>query len=666
MLKDFRTKHNLIFKISLLLFSTVFVFYFIPNKTNVHFASFNVGELWKGPDIYLENDLIRKKTAEDIISDSKKQNEQLEYHFKLKIGQIDTCYNKLEKLKEKNSKVYPILIRELNNIYDKGVIQRIEMDRNARIRLVNNNDFKLVGINDVFTIQSAYDTLVSRLESQLPHWDKLIDTETLAALLAVTYYYSENSTSNNEGILVDEVAGFELLGNAGELLVSKNELLDERKIQLLQEYTKQKVASESGLKLSALGDFFTVFFLFSSLFLYLFYYRKPVFGQNKQVFFLFSSIVVITLTAYVFQKNNFPIFYCPFVLLPMLVRVFFDTRTALFTFLIAVLISAKFVGDKYGFIFIELLSGIGLLFSVSSIRKRQDIINAAFLVMLYSTILFVTYQLSEGNYSDLKVMSSYYPFVSAGVLIFMTFPLALATEKIFGFISDFKLLELGDINQPLLRELSQKVPGTFQHSVQVANLAEEAIYFIGGNTLLVRAGALYHDIGKIYNSEFFIENQTTGYSPHRFMKPRESAAIIIGHVIKGIELAREHQLPEQIIDFIRTHHGTTTVRFFLTKEQASPEDKAFNEEDFKYPGPIPFSKETAVLMLADGVEAASRSLKVKDAASISSLVDEVIDYKIRYNQLNHSEITFKDINLIRKIFKKRLMNIYHARLEYPL
>jgi putative nucleotidyltransferase with HDIG domain len=217
----------------------------------------------------------------------------------------------------------------------------------------------------------------------------------------------------------------------------------------------------------------------------------------------------------------------------------------------------------------------------------------------------------------------------------------------------------------LLRQLSQEVPGTFQHSLQVANLAEEAIYYIGGNTLLVRTGAMYHDVGKLSNPRFFTENQVNGYSPHMEMLPLESAKTIINHVIRGIELAKEHGLPEQVIDFIRTHHGTTYVGYFLNLHKKDKVLTNVDENEFRYPGPIPFSKETAVLMMADGVEAASRSLPKKDALAINDLVDQIIDYKISQNQFINSDITFKDITIIKKIFKKRLMNIYHVRIEYP-
>jgi putative nucleotidyltransferase with HDIG domain len=249
--------------------------------------------------------------------------------------------------------------------------------------------------------------------------------------------------------------------------------------------------------------------------------------------------------------------------------------------------------------------------------------------------------------------------------VLFAYPLIYLSEKIFGFVSDFTLLELGDSNSPLLRELAQKAPGTFQHSLQVASLAEEAVYKVGGNPLLVRTGAMYHDIGKMNNSRYFIENMVGGVNPHEEMAYEESARIIISHVIDGIELAKENKLPEQIIDFIRTHHGTTLTRYFYRHYQLEHQDEVIDEDKFRYPGPVPFSRETAVLMMADSVEAASRSLKKYDAGSIDELVDRVIGSQIAENQFLNSDITFRDINSIKKIFKKRLMNIYHVRIEYP-
>jgi putative nucleotidyltransferase with HDIG domain len=309
------------------------------------------------------------------------------------------------------------------------------------------------------------------------------------------------------------------------------------------------------------------------------------------------------------------------------------------------------MADKLAFILLELLTGIGTLFAVAEMRKRQQILNAALLVLVFNVLVFFAYQTGFGASAAAFKLASYVPFCLSALLVLLAYPIIFITERLFGFISDFKLLELTDLNHPLLRILSTEVPGTFQHSLQVANLAEEAIYYIGGNSLLIRAGAMYHDIGKIKNPGFFIENQNNAYSPHMELNPLESAAVIINHVIHGVELAKEYRLPEQIIDFIRTHHGTTSVKYFYNLFQQQEGDSALlSEEKFHYPGPVPFSKETAVLMIADGVEAASRSLKVHDAASINDLVDRIIDYKIANNQFINANITFKDITVIKKIF----------------
>ena len=426
---------------------------------------------------------------------------------------------------------------------------------------------------------------------------------------------------------------------------------------------------ENGLHSFSLLKFFANWVLFFLILLvllfYLAFFRKIVFGQNKQVFFLFSLVTICAIATAGFYKLDLIIMALPFCLVPILVRVFFDSRTALFTHLIAVLVCSFFMVDKLEFIVLQLIAGIGTLFAVAEMRKRQQVLNSAVMVFIIYCMLFASYQLSHGTKELAFKLTAYLPFVISSTLVLLAYPLIYLAEKVFGFISDFKLLELCDLNQPLLRKLSQEVPGTFQHSLQVANLAEEVIYYIGGNTLLVRTGAMYHDIGKLYNPRFFTENQMNGYSPHSEMLATESAKLIINHVIKGVELAKEHGLPEQIIDFIRTHHGTTHVGYFLHMYKKVKVVNEKEENEFRYPGPIPFSKETAVLMLADGVEAASRSLQKHDALAISDLVDYIIDYKVAQNQLINSDITFKDVSLIKKIFKKRLMNIYHVRIEYP-
>jgi putative nucleotidyltransferase with HDIG domain len=288
------------------------------------------------------------------------------------------------------------------------------------------------------------------------------------------------------------------------------------------------------------------------------------------------------------------------------------------------------------------------------------------LILLNYFIAFLGISLiRDGSLTDIEWMN-FVPFIFSVLLSLLAYPLIYAFERMFGITSDVTLMELTNTNSKLLRDLAFKAPGTFQHSLQVANLAEAAIFKIGGNTLLVRAGALYHDIGKIVNPQFFIENQVRGINPHDSISYEQSAQIIIQHVNQGVEIARKHQIPEMLIDFIRTHHGNTRVDYFYQSFLKNFPEKFVDENIFRYPGPIPFSKETAVLMLADSVEAASRSLKEPDALSISDLVERIIDYKLTQDQLNDSDITLKDIDTIKMIFKTMLMGIYHVRIEYVL
>ena len=297
-------------------------------------------------------------------------------------------------------------------------------------------------------------------------------------------------------------------------------------------------------------------------------------------------------------------------------------------------------------------------------RRRRLVITSLLIFISYALVYSSLNIVTTGNIEDIEI-NNYLWFGINGLFIFLIYPIIYLFERMFGFLSDVSLMELSDTNQKLLRKLAEEAPGTFQHSMQVASLAEEAIYRIGGNTLLVRTGALYHDIGKLKNPAYFTENQKNNENPHDNHEYEESARIIIDHVTHGIELAKKNNLPEQIINFIKTHHGTTTVRYFYKSFVNENPGLPVDIKKFKYPGPIPFSKETAVLMMADSVEAASRSLSDLNEETIRNLVDSIIDYQLAEDQFNDADITFRDINNIKKVFIKKLSNIYHVRIQYP-
>jgi putative nucleotidyltransferase with HDIG domain len=655
-----RSKHNLILKLVLAIaISFIFTILLPGNKVSFH----NVDEfdaVWPYKDLVLDEDFFIKRSSDQL----KKEQEEVEKNaplvFEAKDNEVEEKLNELTKLDEKLvAQVKPIF----DSIYKSGVAETKEEAHGKNILLNKNGVAEFISYSDLYTIASASEELNTQVRAKgisIPANINLNDH------LARNIFFSAEKTEAYKASLVAGISIYNSAYPKGETLVKQGEQLTKEKRGLINEYFQLKKTETTISILTFVGRWGLMFTLAITLLMYLFFFRKSIFGQNLQVGFLYLCLLMVFFASYLFYKYGLMQNALPFVLIPIIVRAFFDSRTALFTHLICVLCCSFFMPDLMEFILMQLITGIGILFSVSEMRKRQQILNAAIITILFYVVIFIFFHLGFGTKELITKFSAYLPYLISASLVLLATPLIFIIERLFGFISDFKLLELCDLNQPLLRELSQQIPGTFQHSLQVANLAEEAIYFIGGNTLLVRAGAMYHDVGKINNPSYFTENQGNNVSPHIEMQPKESARIIIDHVIEGIELAKKHKLPEQIIDFIRTHHGTTTVGFFLNMQRKEQEKIKINEDDFRYPGPIPFSKETAVLMLADGVEAASRSLRTHDALSINDLVDHIIDYKIQQNQLINADITFKDITLIKKIFKKRLMTIYHARIEYPV
>jgi len=358
------------------------------------------------------------------------------------------------------------------------------------------------------------------------------------------------------------------------------------------------------------------------------------------------------------------IYVVPIIILPIVLKAFFDARLGLFTHVLTVLILGFIVPNSFEFIFLQIIAGIVTILTVSELYRRSNLfLSITRITLVYMLAYFAFSVIQEGNAQHLN-WNYFGLFALNGVLSFLSLFLILIYEKTFKLVSDVSLLELSNTNSKLLRELNEKAPGTFQHSMQVANLAEASANEIGANAMLVRTGALFHDIGKMANPMYFTENQTTSVNPHNELPPDESASIIIDHVLKGIEMAKKNGLPDRIIDFIRTHHGTSMVYYFYKKqEELTP--GAVKMQDFQYPGPIPFSKETAILMMCDACEAASKSIKDPTALKIDTLVEKIISGQMSNGQFMNSDITFKEIQTIKKVIKKKLHNIYHLRIEYP-
>jgi cyclic-di-AMP phosphodiesterase PgpH len=654
-----QAKHNLIFKVFMVVVCSFFMAWLLPDRSVKGHKVDAFTAIWPYDDLVIDEDFYIRKSEAELKKERDQIRRDAPMFFEQNNTERDRKLRELTQLRVTQPETYHLLKPLFDSIYQRGVIESAGGQNDFRNVYISTGSFaESASYYEFFTVQSAAEFLSLHLSEENINANYL-------DYLAINYYFNREKTNMYLSSKLQQISHYKTVIRQGQVLVKKGEPLTNNKRFLINRYFYYQNQNTAFSFVKFMAKWGLTFILTMVLLVFLAFFRKTVFGQNTQVAFLLMLLAGSVFAAAMFHKYGLMVLAIPYALVPILVRVFFDGRTALFTYLMVVLHCSFFMPDKLEFILLQLVPGICTLFAVAEMRKRQQILNAAALVFFFYVMMFVTYHLGFGTSLAVRKLSSYIPFAISSLLVLLAYPLIYLTEKFFGFISDFKLLELSDLNHPLLRRLSKDVPGTFQHSLQVANLAEEAIYYIGGNSLLVRTGAMYHDIGKMQNPHFFTENQANGFSPHQEIEPLESARIIINHVIIGVEMAKKHKLPEQVIDFIRTHHGTTSVKYFLDlfKKQGHPTTNV--ESQFRYPGPIPFSKETAVLMIADGVEAASRSLKVHDAVTINELVDQIIEYKINSNQFINSDITFKDITTIKKIFKKRLMNIYHARIEYP-
>jgi putative nucleotidyltransferase with HDIG domain len=390
-----------------------------------------------------------------------------------------------------------------------------------------------------------------------------------------------------------------------------------------------------------------------------------VYSSAGWAFILLIYILVVGLVKVSVYDLSLSQHLVPMLIFPLIIRAFFDLRLAIFIHILNVVLTSSLVTNPFEFIVLQIIAGLVVLFSLRNLRRRSQFFMTALIIFFVYSLIYLNIEIFKVGEIEMVDWKSLRFFAANALITLLAYPLIYLFEKIFGFLSDLTLIEMTDMSNKLLRDLAEKAPGTFQHSLQVANLAEAAIHEIGGHELLVRVGALYHDIGKMKNPMFFIENQVHGINPHDELSYDESSQIIIQHVLDGISLAKKANLPDQIIDFIRTHHGSTRVEYFYRSYKIENPDSEVDESMFSYPGPKPYSKETAVLMMADGVEAASRSMKSYNSESIENLVHSIVNSLMEKDQFSNANVTFRDISVVKKIFIKMLINVYHVRIEYP-
>jgi cyclic-di-AMP phosphodiesterase PgpH len=670
--------HSLIYKALLFVATTFLIVYLFPKSGKFKY-NFEKGKPWQSENLYAPFDFAIKKTIEELEIEKKTITNNASPYFDIDVKIIDQVtvdygakFNIVftDSLGIQNKKR---LLRQgtkiLKNIYSRGLLDEnyTYTDANQVVVLEDRkqkevtNYSKFIKQNDLrIFIEDNVESL-NLSNYKLQYLSLLFDV--IKPNISLNDIITENS-------LQEELNKISLVrGNIEKetLIISKGEVVEGDKFEILKslqaEYESQ-IWTEANYNWILAAYTLLVALALLMLLLFLRKYRLEVFKNNTKVTFIFFNILLMVfLTTLVVNYNSLYIYIVPICILPLVLKAFFDARLGLFSHVITVLLLGFVVPNNYEYMFLQIIAGIVTILTVSELYKRANLfISVGQITLIYIVAYFAFFVIHEGSIDNLK-WETFVLFILSGLATLFVQPLIYAYEKIFGLVSDVSLLELSDTNTKLLKELSNKAPGTFHHSLNVANLAEASANEIGANAMLVRVGALYHDIGKMKNPTYFTENQSTGINPHDELSSKESASIIIDHVIDGIEIGKKNNLPDRLIDFIRTHHGTSVVYYFYSKEKSL--ESGADIEDFKYPGPRPFSKETAILMMCDSVEAASKSLKEPTSSKIDVFVESIINKQIESDQFLNANITFKEIESIKKILKHKLANIYHLRIEYP-
>jgi cyclic-di-AMP phosphodiesterase PgpH len=599
-----------------------------------------------------------------------------------KIPSEDEYLNSAKYLPYRNLQNYmdKFIFSLLEKVYLKGVVEIPEgnetIKTSSRLILLRGNIAEDIELSDLMTSKSAYEYVRSKLFEELGEnknyyllsYQKFFEKFEIDRFISPNVFYDTVASERERNLRLSEVSMKKGMIQQGELIVAKGEIITAEIYQILQSLKAAYSDTQANVNvfLVLAGKLIFILFTLFLIFMFLYNFRREVLRDLVKTAFILFMIVFMVFIARAYSTLDKKWFYIiPFTILPIILRTFFDERIAVFVHVFTTMIIGIIAPNSYEFIVLNLFAGIVAIFSLTNLYRRSRFFLSAITVVLTYCIIYIGLHLiREGSLQNLNT-DYFTSFGINGVLILISFLLIYVFEKTFGFLSDTTLMEISDTNQPLLRNMAEIAPGTFQHSLQVATLSEDAIHQIGGNPLLVRAGALYHDIGKMHDPIYYIENQTSGINPHDNLEFEESAKTIVNHVAIGLEFAKKNNLPKTIIDFIRTHHGTSTVQYFYKSYIKKYPAQEVDLKKFSYPGPKPFTKEQAILMMADSVEAASRSLSEFSAQNISEMVEKVINLQLTEGQFEEAPITFREIKTVKDVFKNRLRNIYHARISYP-
>ena len=668
---------SFIYKGLLLLVSSFLIVYLFP-KGGTFKYEFQKGKPWQHPTLYAPFDFSIIKSESELEIEKKAIIDAQSKYYRADLSVINEVKNSYV-IQFNNFFKIPVSNNDYNQLFDYGKYLIDELYKygilpvsfghsgNNSVFLIKGNNESTLNFNDFIRLEDLKNKLNEYIVKS-PFQEYLnIYYELLFEVVQPNISLDEKFTKNIIDQAINKISVFRGLVQQNMKIISKGEMVEGEKhlslLSLKNEYSS-RLWNQYSYYWIIFGYSILVLLTFLSLMLFINNYRPEIFDNNLEMTFIFLNVVIIIALTTIIVNFDVKLLYAvPICILPLILKTFFDPRLGLFTHVITILNLGFIVPNSFEFVFLQIMAGIVTILSITQLQNRANLfITVGRIVMIYLLCYISFTIIHEGGISNVNFVVIGL-FLLNGLLTLFAQPLIYLYERIFKLVSDVSLLELSDTNSKLLKDLSNKAPGSFNHSLQVANLAETAAAEIGANTLLVRVGALYHDIGKMNNPAYFSENQTGGVSPHDQLTPDQSSKIIINHVKEGIEMAKQHKLPDRIIDFIRTHHGNSWVYYFYKKAQET--EQIINEKDFQYLGPKPFSKETAILMMSDSVEAASKSLREPTVDKIEQFVNSIIDKQIDEKQFNNCNITLSEIETVKKVLSKKLINVYHLRVEYP-
>ncbi|MDD6378722.1 MAG: HDIG domain-containing protein [Prevotella sp.] len=648
----------------------------LPRRQSKLF-NYEVGQVWRYPALNAQFDFPVFKTDEAIKAERDSVVRQYQPYFNYN---DDVEKQQVERFRENFKNGIPglkggdwvnYIANRLHALYQRGIIDptvetQLEHKGESSVRIVVGKEAVSESRDSIMTTINAYERLF--MDPRLGPNRTLLQSCNLNEYIEANLVYDKDRNLAEEDDLLNTVTPASGLVQQGERIIDNGSVVDEYKARVLSSYEKALAEHNAGgneITSTLIGQTIIVSILVILFTLYLVLFRKDYFVKPRNITMLYVMIVIFPmLTSMLMRYNKFSVYLIPFAMAPIFIRVFMDSRTAGVTHVTTILISAIAVKYQYEFIVVQLVGGLIAIYSLRELSKRSQLFLTALLVVIGEAAAYLSLQLIQVDSLTKLDGTMYYHLMISGFLLLFTYPLMLVVEKTFGFVSTVTLFELSNTNNELLRRLSQVAPGTFQHSIMVGNLAAEVANKIGAKGQLVRTGALYHDIGKMTNPAFFTENQAS-VNPHDKLTEKESAAIIISHVTEGLKMAEKYNLPRVIRDFISTHHGEGLTMYFYVKYKNAHPDEEVDPEPFRYPGPNPFTREQAILMMCDTVEAASRSLNEYTEENISKLVNTLIDNQVAQGYFRDCPITFRDVTVAKQTLIERLKSIYHTRIQYP-